>query len=270
MYIIYRTINIINNHDYIGQHLLKGPEESDSYLGSGIKLVSAIKKYGKENFQRTILYKCADKVEADEKEKYWIKYYKDLGQAYYNIAEGGEGGNLISYKSESEKLEIYSKISENTKIAMQNPNIREKFLKAVQNKSESWKQHISEALTGHKGHDMSEENKEKLKQRMLGNSYGVGNKSLSGQHLSEETKQKISIAHQKIVHTEEWNDNVSKALKNKPKSEEHKAKLRKPKPKYKWQLPDGSIRIMDSSNGSRHKDWIKLELYIESDQFNTD
>lgn len=153
---------------------------------------------------------------------------------------------------------------------MQTPEIRDKFLKAVQNKSESWKKHISKSLIGHKGHNVSEENKESLRQRMLGNSYGFGNKSLLGQCLSEETKQKISLAHQNITHTKKWNENVSKALKNKPKSEEHKAKLRKPKSKYKWQLPDGSIRIMDASNGSRHKDWIKLELYIESDQFNTD
>lgn len=270
MYIVYRTINLINNHDYIGQHLLKGPEELDHYLGSGIKIINAIKKYNKENFQRIILCKCDNKLEADKKEKYWIKYYKDLGQAYYNIAEGGEGGNLISYKSDSEKLEIYSKISKRTKEAMQIPEIRNKLLKANQNKSEFWKKHISESLIGHKGHSMSEKNKEFLRQRMLNNSYGLGNKSLSGKHLSEETKQKISLTNQNVIHTKEWNANVSKALKNKPKSEEHKAKLRKPKPKYKWQLPDGSIKIMDNSNGSRHKDWIKLELYIESDQFNTD
>lgn len=117
---------------------------------------------------------------------------------------------------------------------------------------------------------MSEVNKELQRKRMLGNSYGSGNKSLSGQHLSEKTKQKISKAHQNIIHAEEWNNKVSQSLKGKPKSEEHKTNLRKPKPKYKWQLPDGSIKIMDNSNGSRHKDWIKLELYIESDQFNND
>lgn len=150
MYIIYRTINLINNHDYIGQHLLKGSEESDTYLGSGLKFTKAIEKYGKENFKRTVLCQCGCKLEADKKEKYWIQYYKDLGQAYYNIAEGGEGGNLISYKSDAEKLEIYSKISEKTKEAMQKPEIRNKFLFAVQNKSEEWKQHISQSLTGRK------------------------------------------------------------------------------------------------------------------------
>ena len=57
----------------------------------------------------------------------------------------------------------------------------------------------------------------------------------------------------------EIDEKVSKALKGKPKSEEHKQNLRKPKPKYKWLLPDGTYKIMDASNGSRHKDWIKLE-----------
>ena len=58
---------------------------------------------------------------------------------------------------------------------------------------------------------------------------------------------------------QEWNEKVSKSLKGKPKSESHKEALRKPKPKYKWLLPDGTIKIMDASNGSRHKDWIRLE-----------
>ena len=52
---------------------------------------------------------------------------------------------------------------------------------------------------------------------------------------------------------------VSEALRGKPKSEAHKEALRKPKPKYRWLLPDGSERIMSASNGSRHKDWIRVE-----------
>lgn len=70
---------------------------------------------------------------------------------------------------------------------------------------------------------------------------------------------KISEGLKCVVHTKEWNEKVSKSLTGVPKSEAHKAALRKPKPKYKWLLPDGTYRIMDSSNGSRHNGWIKLE-----------
>ena len=53
--------------------------------------------------------------------------------------------------------------------------------------------------------------------------------------------------------------NVSNALRGVPKSEAHKAALRKQKPKYRWLLPSGEIRIMDTANAIRHPGWIKLE-----------
>lgn len=143
---------------------------------------------------------------------------------------------------------------------MHNEDIYKKFLSAVQNKSDEWKKHISESLIGKPGKPMSDETKEKLRKINIGNQYGVGNKSRTGMHNSEEMNKKISEGAKKIPHTEEWNQNVSKSLKGKPKSESHKQALRKPKPKYKWLLPTGEIKIMDSGNGSKHKDWIKLEL----------
>lgn len=48
-YIIYKTTNLVNGKFYVGQHYQKS-SEFDGYLGSGIKILNAIKKYGKENF----------------------------------------------------------------------------------------------------------------------------------------------------------------------------------------------------------------------------
>jgi hypothetical protein len=112
---------------------------------------------------------------------------------------------------------------------------------------------------GRKGTPMSDENKEKLRQRSIGNTYGIGNKSRTGYRNSDEMNKRISDGLKNVVHTKNWNEKVSESLRGKPKSETHKAALRKPKQKYKWKLPDGTIKIMDASNGSRHKDWIKLE-----------
>ena len=50
---VYQITNLINNKKYIGKH---SGELNDSYLGSGENVKNAIKKYGKENFRKDILY----------------------------------------------------------------------------------------------------------------------------------------------------------------------------------------------------------------------
>lgn len=86
--IIYKTTNLINGKIYIGQDSKNNPK----YLGSGIALNNAIKKYGKENFKKEILEHCVDKKGMDEKERYWISELdsrnKNIG---YNITKGGDG-----------------------------------------------------------------------------------------------------------------------------------------------------------------------------------
>lgn len=266
---IYKITNKINGKIYIGQHSKSDnslEKLDESYWGSGIKITKAIKKYGKEAFTMEIVCWCNSLEELNDREKYYITTLNCSNDTIgYNIAEGGSAGNLISGYSEKEKAAHYSKISKGNKEAWENPEIRDKYLDAFQNRGQSWRNNISEALIGHKGHPMSEENKEKLIRRNLGNTWGLGNKSRTGQVFSLETRNKMSIASKNVIHTKDWNKKVSEALKGKPKSEEHRQALRKPKPKYYWKLPDGTIKIMDASNGSRHKDWIKLNLITEND-----
>lgn len=94
---IYITTNKINGHTYVGQKSLRNGEtpETDNYLGSGDNLLyKAIPKYGRENFYKTVLEYCDTKKEADILEKKWISHYRSIGKAEYNIANGGQGGNL--------------------------------------------------------------------------------------------------------------------------------------------------------------------------------
>lgn len=54
MYCIYRITNCINGKTYIGKHEYhKTPY--DKYMGSGVYLKKAYKKYGKENFIKDII-----------------------------------------------------------------------------------------------------------------------------------------------------------------------------------------------------------------------
>lgn len=107
--IIYEIKNKINGKFYIGQH---SSNELGSYWGSGKLIKRAIEKYGVENFERTILERCFDKNELNEREKFWIKE-KDSINAGYNLTTGGTGGDnskFISYSAEwKEKQRINTK-----------------------------------------------------------------------------------------------------------------------------------------------------------------
>lgn len=275
---IYKITNLLTGLSYIGKDQSGNPH----YMGSGLLLWNSYRKrFNRDDlnsnrrtdhkwvyeqnkllhyYEKSVLHTCDDPVELCELEKRYIKEYNTIRPNGYNIADGGDGGCLIAGYTDEEKELWKRKISDATAIAMQRPDVRDKFLSSVQNKDDDWRRHISESITGRKGKPMTEDNKRKLSEKNKGNKYGIGNKSRTGYHNSAEMNLHISDSLKNVPHTEEWNRNVSAALKGKPKSEAHKQALRKPKPKYNWLLPDGSIRIMDASNGSRHKDWIRLDM----------
>ena len=100
---IYLTTNLINGKKYIGKHF---GAIGDSYLGSGTLLQRAIAKYGKENFKKEILYISKDEKENSEKEREFIKVYDAVkSDMFYNIHEGGDGGNTMAGWSEERKAE---------------------------------------------------------------------------------------------------------------------------------------------------------------------
>ncbi len=105
---IYKITNLINQKSYIGK--CKGkPEETKKYLGSGIIITKAIKKYGKEKFKKEILENIID-GDLNEKEKYWIKYYNTFEGYGYNLTYGGDGGPLFkNHKHSKETKKLISK-----------------------------------------------------------------------------------------------------------------------------------------------------------------
>lgn len=149
---IYLTTNLINGKKYIGQHT---GQINDSYLGSGVVLVKAIEKYGKENFTKEILEIC-EKEELDEKEKYWIAYYNALeDDNYYNQTEGGQKGDgwaacrryMEAHPEEYEKLKkenakrVHKWLDEHPEVRKQ---LTENMLKASHN---YWNTHPEELKT---------------------------------------------------------------------------------------------------------------------------
>ncbi len=88
---IYLTVNKITNKKYIG--MCKKTHDKN-YLGSGKLLKNAIKKYGRENFERIILQECETFEELSLAEEHWIeKYNAVIDKNFYNLTSGGFGGN---------------------------------------------------------------------------------------------------------------------------------------------------------------------------------
>lgn len=106
---IYITTNHLNSKKYIGQRKYDTQGKWKDCLGSGVVLSKAIKKYGLENFSKEIIEECETKQLLNLREKYWIDYYGAVNSKnFYNIAEGGDGGNTLAGYTDKQ-LEVHSK-----------------------------------------------------------------------------------------------------------------------------------------------------------------
>lgn len=99
---IYLTTNLVNGKQYIGKH--KSEAFDENYKGSGILIRKAIDKYGIDNFSCEVLCECFSDEKLNEKEIYYIKLYDAVNnENFYNIASGGQGGDLNSGRVFSEE-----------------------------------------------------------------------------------------------------------------------------------------------------------------------
>lgn len=107
---IYITTNHVNGKKYIGQKKYDKNGKWKKYLGSGIALKNAIIKYGIENFSKEIIEECETKELLDEREIYWITFYNaSKDDLFYNIASGGDGGNVVLGYTEEEYIAFQNK-----------------------------------------------------------------------------------------------------------------------------------------------------------------
>ena len=108
-YIIYAHINKINQKVYIGQTNQKKPEYRWGKFGSGYKrqtFYKVIEKYGWDNFEHIILEENLTQNEANEREKYYIKFYNSQENGYNNT-EGGN--NRLLSETEKQAISIFMK-----------------------------------------------------------------------------------------------------------------------------------------------------------------
>jgi len=103
--IIYKTTNLINQKIYIGSDTKNNGNGNPNYLGSGILLKKAIKKYGIKNFSKEIIFFCESMEELKNKESETIKFYNSNNRAIgYNISDGYWGGDTLTNHPEIESI----------------------------------------------------------------------------------------------------------------------------------------------------------------------
>lgn len=194
-HLIYMIVNKINNKIYIGKHTTKNPY--DDYMGSGKTLKAAIKKYGLENFEKTILYCFDSEDEAYLKESEIVTAEFVKREDTYNLVTGGKGfnssdtiGENNNFYGKHHKKETIQHLSKIAKERVNNPN----YVNPMQGKTHS----------------------EESKKKMSENHWDCSGKNAPfyGKHLSESAKQKLSKkAKERYSNPENVNPNAKPVLK---------------------------------------------------------
>ena len=222
---VYLAENKTTRKVYVGQTCQSLEERKymhvyDSKGGSALIFHKALRKYGIESFEWKQIDAACSKEELDEKEKYWIKFYKSTDRSFgYNQTEGGTGGA-------QRDPAVLEKMSRNRKgIPAWNRGIP---------RTEEEKLAISESHKGqvawNKGIPMSEEQKQLLGSRMKGKP-----SPWKGHHPTEETRRRMKENHADLSgenhplygkhHTDETRKRISESLKGFKHSEEAKRRM---------------------------------------------
>jgi hypothetical protein len=196
---------------YVGKRQTKCDPELDHYMGSsrillgykrrdGFIYPGVYKTDGIEHFEKIILEKDIISLkELNEKEKFYIKFYKEKNEARYNIAKGGDGGDTGIY---TRTLEQRQKMSIAQKGRIVTEEHRQKIRDTLKRKYASGEL-VNSMLGKSSWENVSpekiEERKRKMSEKMSGKNnpmFGRPN-GHQGEPRSEETKRKISETEKK-------------------------------------------------------------------------
>lgn len=117
MHIVYKTTNNINGKYYIGVQ----NTDDNSYLGSGVSLTKAVKKYGKENFTKEIIAECGSKEEAFKLEAKIVTGKLVNDSQCYNMTLGGKIPPSRKGMKMPPRSEDYIKKQKQAKLGSNNP-----------------------------------------------------------------------------------------------------------------------------------------------------
>jgi group I intron endonuclease len=115
--IIYKSTNNITGKVYIGQTTQTLEKRVNNHIkesktNKNRPFMSAINKYGKDNFIFEIIDSATDLDELNDKEIYWINYYNSVSPNGYNITGGGQGKKMMVTNELSKRISKGLKNSE--------------------------------------------------------------------------------------------------------------------------------------------------------------
>lgn len=221
-HIVYKTTNLISGKIYIGVH--SSIDEHDSYLGSGVALKNAVKKYGKDKFKRETLFTFGNIDDAYMKECELVDSVFVAREDTYNLTIGGQGGT----RKFKDPCKTNERISLSQKARMSSLEYT------------PWN-------LGRKCPEIG--NKPAMTRKKRGISYAGKNNPMYGVDLRDKlTDDEIKL----------WGNRISKALTGKVRSDESKANYSKAAKSRKWLIHrDGQLCSTTDPNDFRftHPDW---------------
>jgi len=242
-YIIYKITNLLNNKIYIGQH--KTTNINDGYMGSGKVIRFAIKKNGKDNFKKEILFVYDNIHEMNSKERELVNEIFINQSNTYNLKTGGNKLYIVS--EETKKLMSLSALN-------MKPELRQKIIDNTPIMTDETKRKLSIAAKNqiHKtGYALSNETKKNMKESHLG--YVMPNSQ----------KENISKALTGRIVSNETCLNISKSLMGRKLSSETKLKISNSKKKYYTNLSENERKKLRESNITTDTQKKKISVSVK-------
>ena len=275
---IYRLFNTNNGKSYIGQFKKDDPNQRwqrhlrDAINGSSCAIHQAIRKYGKEAFELSVLCLCINQDELDKKEDYYIQEYNSMiYDNGYNMVPGGKGRAPDFHHKEEHK----KKMSEFMKNRCVSDATKEKISNArkgtTNNWSEATRQRVAEASRlKATGVPCSDEKKAKISASLKGRPGAMKGRVRTKEHsenISKALKGKASPS-KGVKRTEEQKKRIGDASRGRKFSEETKRQMSESRKERFKTTANSQCKLSDTDVHYIRSNPEGKSLNVLSEQFN--